>query len=148
MPLFLIILLVIMILPIKFTVENVLVLVNFILPSNIKRKYQNSSFYLNIIKDKKALLTSKKLSDNFKLKLINKKLLKKLSTEDILNIISKLDSLDKIGNIETDFNDIEVIDRMEKCIVKNKKGLTINSQKQKDNLFKYYADDKNSSYTI
>ena len=37
---------------------------------------------------------------------------------------------------------------MEKCIVKNKKGLTINSQKQKDNLFKYYADDKNSSYTI
>ena len=80
MPLFLIILLVIMILPIKFTVENVLVLVNFILPSNIKRKYQNSSFYLNIIKDKKALLTSKKLSDNFKLKLINKKLLKKLST--------------------------------------------------------------------
>ena len=68
--------------------------------------------------------------------------------EIILNIISKLDSLDKIGNIETDFNDIEVIDRMEKCIVKNKKGLTINSQKQKDNLFKYYADDKNSSYTI
>ena len=72
MPLFLIILLVIMILPIKFTVENILVLVNFILPSNIKRKYQNSSFYLNIIKDKKSLLTSKKLSDNFKLKLINK----------------------------------------------------------------------------
>lgn len=36
MPLFLIILLVIMILPIKFTVENVLVLVNFILPLNIK----------------------------------------------------------------------------------------------------------------
>lgn len=90
MPLFLIILLVIMILPIKFTVENVLVLVNFILPSNIKIKYQNSSFYLNIIKDKKTLLTSKKLSDNFKLKLINKKLLKRLSTEDILNIISNL----------------------------------------------------------
>lgn len=99
MPLFLIILLVIMILPIKFTVENVLVLVNFILPSNIKIKYQNSSFYLNIIKDKKTLLTSKKLSDNFKLKLINKKLLKRLSTEDILNIISNLKKDESIFNI-------------------------------------------------
>lgn len=68
--------------------------------------------------------------------------------EIILDIISKLDSLDKIGEIETDFHDIEVIDRMEKCIVKNKKGLTISSQKQKDNLFKYYADDRTSSYTI
>ena len=104
MPLFLIILLVIMILPIKFTVENVLVLVNFILPSNIKRKYQNSSFYLNIIKDKKTLLTSKKLSDNFKLKLINKKLLKKLSTEDILNIISNLKKDESIFNILTNIN--------------------------------------------
>ena len=104
MPLFLIILLVIMILPIKFTVENVLVLVNFILPLNIKRKYQNSSFYLNIIKDKKALLTSKKLSDNFKLKLINKKLLKRLSTEDILNIISNLKKDESIFNILTNIN--------------------------------------------
>ena len=104
MPLFLIILLVIMILPIKFTVENVLVLVNFILPSNIKRKYQNSSFYLNIIKDKKALLTSKKLSDNFKLKLINKKLLKRLSTEDILNIISNLKKDESMFNILTNIN--------------------------------------------
>ena len=104
MPLFLIILLVIMILPIKFTLENVLVLVNFILPSNIKRKYQNSSFYLNIIKDKKTLLTSKKLSDNFKLKLINKKLLKRLSTEDILNIISNLKKDESIFNILTNIN--------------------------------------------
>ena len=104
MSLFLIILLVIMILPIKFTVENVLVLVNFILPSNIKRKYQNSSFYLNIIKDKKSLLTSKKLSDNFKLKLINKKLLKRLSTEDILNIISNLKKDKSMFNILTNIN--------------------------------------------
>lgn len=104
MPLFLIILLVIMILPIKFTVENILVLVNFILPSNIKRKYQNSSFYLNIIKDKKSLLTSKKLSDNFKLKLINKKLLKRLSTEDILNIISNLKKDESTFNILTNIN--------------------------------------------
>ena len=93
MPLFLIILLVIMILPIKFTVENVLVLVNFILPSNIKRKYQNSSFYLNIIKDKKTLLTSKKLSDNFKLKLINKKL-SEYSKKFKINYID-LNKLDK-----------------------------------------------------
>ena len=110
MSLFLIILLVIMILPIKFTVENVLVLVNFILPSNIKRKYQNSSFYLNIIKDKKSLLTSKKLSDNFKLKLINKKLLKRLSTEDILNIISNLKKDKSMFNILTNINIFKKLD--------------------------------------
>jgi hypothetical protein len=44
--------------------------------------------------------------------------------------------------------DVEVIDRMEKCIVRNKDGLTISTQEQKKNLFKYYQDDQTSSYTI
>ena len=64
------------------------------------------------------------------------------------NIMLKITSLDKIGYIETNVNDIEVIDRMEKCIVKDKKGLEISTLKQKQNLFRYYADDKTSSYTI
>ena len=67
----------------------------------------------------------------------------------ILNeIMKKINTLDKIGYIDTDIHDMEVIDRMEKCIVKNRNGLKISTSKQKENLFKYYADDKTSSYTI
>ena len=62
--------------------------------------------------------------------------------------MGELNEIDKIGTIETDIHDLEVIDRMEKCIVKNRKGLTINTLEQKQNLFKYYLDDKSSSYTI
>ena len=63
-------------------------------------------------------------------------------------IIKKIDSLDKVGTIETDIHDLEVIDRMEKCIVKDRKGLEISTKKQKENLLRYYKDDKTSSYTI
>ena len=63
-------------------------------------------------------------------------------------IIKKIDSLDKVGNIETDIHELEVIDRMEKCIVKDRKGLEISTKKQKENLLRYYKDDKTSSYTI
>ena len=66
----------------------------------------------------------------------------------IQNIMLQLTSLERIGHIETDIHDLEIIDRMEKCIVKDRKGLTISSAKQKENLFRYYADDKTSSYTI
>ena len=64
------------------------------------------------------------------------------------NIMLQINSLDRLGYIDTDIHDIEVIDRMEKCIVKNRKGLKISSLKQKQNLFRYYADDKTSTYTI
>lgn len=63
-------------------------------------------------------------------------------------IIKKIDSLDKVGTIETDIHELEVIDRMEKCIVKDRKGLEISTKKQKENLLRYYKDDKTSSYTI
>lgn len=63
-------------------------------------------------------------------------------------IIKKIDSLDKVGTIETDIRELEVIDRMEKCIVKDRKGLEISTKKQKENLLRYYKDDKTSSYTI
>lgn len=66
----------------------------------------------------------------------------------ISEIMSELTSIDRVGYIDTDLHDIEVIDRMEKCIVKDRKGLTISTVKQKENLFKYYADDRTSSYTI
>lgn len=66
----------------------------------------------------------------------------------VKSIIRDLDSLSKIGHIETDIHDLEVIDRMEKCIVKDRKGLKISSLKQKANLFRYYSNDQSSSYTI
>lgn len=66
----------------------------------------------------------------------------------VQELMGELNEIDKIGTIETDIHDLEVIDRMEKCIVKNRKGLTINTLEQKQNLFKYYLDDKSSSYTI
>lgn len=68
--------------------------------------------------------------------------------EVIQKIITQIDTLDKIGYIKTDIHDLEVIDRMEKCIVKDRNGLTISAQKQRENLFRYYADDRTSSYTI
>ena len=66
----------------------------------------------------------------------------------IRGLMDEISSLNKLGKIETDFNDIEVIDRMEKCIVKNREGLTISTEKQKENLFRYYSNDSSSSYTI
>lgn len=64
------------------------------------------------------------------------------------HLMSKIDELDKIGTIETDMHEVEVIDRLEKCIVKKKEGQKISTSEQKNNLFRYYKDDKSSSYTI
>ena len=66
----------------------------------------------------------------------------------INSIIEEIDKLEKIGYMDTDIHDIEVIDRMEKCIVKDRNGLEISTLKQKKNLLRYYRDDRSSSYTI
>lgn len=71
-----------------------------------------------------------------------------MPAEILQQILSEINSLEKVEYIDTDIHDIEVIDRMEKCIVKERKGLTISTAKQKQNLFKYYADDRTSTYTI
>lgn len=63
-------------------------------------------------------------------------------------ILSYIDELKKIGTIETQIYDTECIDRMEKCIVKNKEGLVISTNEQKKNLLKYYQNDKSTSYVI
>lgn len=71
-----------------------------------------------------------------------------MPTEVVQKIMEQIDTLDKIGYIKTDIHDLEVIDRMEKCIVKDRSGLSISISKQRENLFRYYADDRSSSYTI
>lgn len=57
-------------------------------------------------------------------------------------------TLSNIGEIDANLNDVEVIDRMEEAIVTTKEGFKIDTRTQLDNLFRYYADDKSSSYTI
>ena len=66
----------------------------------------------------------------------------------ITRILSYIDTLNKIAVIDTNNYDIEVIDRFEKAIVKNKEGLKISTKQQKENLLKYYSNDQTSSYTI
>ena len=69
--------------------------------------------------------------------------------QDVINgIISMIDNLKKIGYIDTQIYDLEVVDRMEKCIVRNRDGLKISTAEQKKNLLRYYQDDRTSSYII
>lgn len=69
--------------------------------------------------------------------------------QDVINkIITYIDELRKIGSIDTQNYDVEVLDRMEKIVVRNKEGLVISSAEQKKNLLRYYADDRTSTYTI
>lgn len=64
------------------------------------------------------------------------------------DVFEEINTLKKLGEITTNEQDLEVIDRYEKCIVKNRNGLTIDMLSQKENLFKYYSDDRTSSYVI
>ncbi|MCD8210091.1 MAG: hypothetical protein LUC37_00960 [Prevotella sp.] len=63
----------------------------------------------------------------------------------IRNAINRLEDL---GEIDTSQGDVEVIDRWERCLVTTSKGFEFSQEKQLDNLFRYYADDRSSSYTI
>ena len=58
----------------------------------------------------------------------------KTDAKTIATIRQEIDKLEKIGYMDTDIHDIEVIDRMEKCIVKDRNGLEISTLKQKKNL--------------
>lgn len=69
--------------------------------------------------------------------------------EVIINkIIDYIDELRKIGYADTEIYDIEVLDRWEKCIVTDREGLVISTREQKENLLRYYRNDKSSSYAI
>ena len=66
----------------------------------------------------------------------------------IQRIIEKIKELKDIGEIKDEIYELEVIDRMEKCIVKKKDGQKISIYNQREGLKKYYADDRTSSFTI
>lgn len=63
-------------------------------------------------------------------------------------IITYIDDLKRIGVIDDQVYDTEVLDRFEKCIVTDKSGFEISTEQQKKNLLRYYADDRSGSYTI
>lgn len=63
-------------------------------------------------------------------------------------ILTNMKELQDFGTIQTSIYDVDVIDRMEKCIVKDKEGFFISTVEQKRNLLKYYLNDKSSSYVI
>ena len=56
--------------------------------------------------------------------------------------------LSQVGRIETNIGEAEIIDRMEKCLVLKKGGMTISQTKQLDNLYRRCINDNSSSYTI
>lgn len=65
-----------------------------------------------------------------------------------VQILNYINELKKLATIETDNQDIEVIDRMEKFVVTDKKGLKISTKAQKKNLLKFYRDDRVTGYII
>ena len=74
--------------------------------------------------------------------------LKAMPQEIIDKVGTYIDEVNKIGTIQTSNYNVEVIDRQERCTVRNPKGLTISTNEQKKNLLRYYMNDKSSSYVI
>lgn len=63
-------------------------------------------------------------------------------------LLDDIESLKQINSFHNDIYKPQVIDRMEKSIVKNKQGLTIFAEEQKKNLMRLYEDDRSSSFSI
>lgn len=63
-------------------------------------------------------------------------------------IVTYINTFKRLGTIDTQIYNTETIERFEKCIVTDKDGFEISSKEQKENLLRYYADDRSGSYTI
>lgn len=76
------------------------------------------------------------------------KIYKAMPISVINEIIKEIDSIKKVGFIDTDLYDSKYIDRFEKCIVTKRDGFVIDAAKQRENLSRYYNNDFSDSYTI
>ena len=65
-----------------------------------------------------------------------------------VTVLGYINKIDDIGTLDTQIYDTEVVDRMEKCIVKDRYGLTISTAEQKKNLMRFYRNDTTESYII
>ena len=72
------------------SLKKLSILLSNYLPKKLKEKYQNSNFYIKNANEYAYLLSSAKLSDKCKLGLITKKLINKLSSRNIINIVNNL----------------------------------------------------------
>ena len=63
-------------------------------------------------------------------------------------ILDKIDSLKKIQGFSNDIYKSRCIDRMERCVVKDKRGLTISAAEQKQNFMRFLQEDKSGSFVI
>lgn len=72
------------------SLKKLSILLSNYLPKKLKEKYQNSNFYIKNANEYAYLLSSSKLSDKCKLGLITKKLINKLSSRNIINIVNNL----------------------------------------------------------
>lgn len=66
----------------------------------------------------------------------------------VKQILLQIKTLKDFEDFSNSIYTVDVIDRMEKCIVTDKDGLEISTEEQKQNLLKYYLNDKSSSYSI
>ena len=66
----------------------------------------------------------------------------------ITAIFRKINEVKDFNTIKTDYYNIQVLDRMEKCYVTKDEGLAIDVKQQINNLYRYYSNDRTSNYFI
>lgn len=69
-------------------------------------------------------------------------------SEIISAIFQKINEVKDFNTIKTDYYNIQVLDRMEKCYVTKDEGLAIDIKQQINNLYRYYSNDRTSNYFI
>lgn len=111
------------------------VMASNLLPKNLKHKYQNSSFYLKKYREVYDIAISLKFSDKFKLGLINKKTLKKMTSLDLIDIVD---------NLKYDENKLKFLLKSEvlKNIFKMDSKITFNDKNFYESLYNSVNDDE------
>lgn len=72
---------------------------------------------------------------------------KAMPQEVVDKIVEEINEFQKLGCFENDLSETDYIERMEKCVVLDKKGLTIDLVEQKNNIKKKYSNTQ-ETFTI
>ena len=72
--------------------EFIFEIIALVLPNKLREKFTNSDLYSNILSRCNSILKSKKINDKIKKKLLSKPLINLLSKNNILKIISNINS--------------------------------------------------------
>lgn len=109
-------------------------------PSYLVEDFINEPYVSEIRTELKALYRQRILEVNDKRTALPESLIKL--------IYNQIKNVKDYYNIDSDNYELEVIDRMEKCVVTNDEGLKIDFNQQWENLKKYFQNNKQESYTI